>query len=419
MTAATKVRAIMKNTASTSRGSPGQLLANHTMEVSVDVRAAMGVTASIKRSLRREKGKTAPPNPPSLQDLVMSADWMTTGGTDPRPFLIYDSGARADRMLVFASEPALRHLARAETWYMDGTFDSAPLLFHQLYVIRVPVGNSAVSCVYSLLPDKHQATYEELFTAVTAKCTQLGFQPDPVTIITDYEKAAINAVQTTFGPDVQVHGCFYHLTQNTWRKVQQLGLVPLYRSQEEVKLFCGMLDGLAFLPVDQVQEGMDYLKGHTPDSLEPLVEYFDSTYVKGAFRRIHPPAGTDGAIPPLRMRRHLPLFPPRLWNCHDVTLRGESRTNNLCESWNRSFQSLVGCSHPTIWRLIDSLRKDNINVETCLLLDSRGQCPRKRVLQSTKKLQQTLVTLCSDLRDGRKTVEETLKAVGYCIRWKV
>ena len=164
------------------------------MEVSVDVRAAMGVTASIKRSLRREKGKTAPPNPPSLQDLVMSDDWMTTGGTDPRPFLIYDSGARADRMLVFASEPALRHLARAETWYMDGTFDSAPLLFHQLYVIRVPVENSAVSCVYSLLPDKHQATYEELFTAVTAKCTQLGFQPDPVTIITDYEKAAINAV---------------------------------------------------------------------------------------------------------------------------------------------------------------------------------------------------------------------------------
>ena len=97
MTAATKVRAIMKNTAtcSTSRGSPGQLLADHTMEVSVDVRAAMGVTASIKRSLRREKGKTAPPNPPSLQDLVMSADWMTTGGTDPRPFLIYDSSVLA------------------------------------------------------------------------------------------------------------------------------------------------------------------------------------------------------------------------------------------------------------------------------------------------------------------------------------
>ena len=80
----------------------------------------------------------------------------------------------------------------------------------------------------------------------------------------------------------------------------------------------------------------------------------------------------------------MPLFPPRLCNCHDVTLRGESRTNNLCESWNRLFQSLIGCSHPTISRLIDSLRKDNINVETCLLLDSRGQCPRKRELQSTK-----------------------------------
>ena len=160
---------------------------------------------------------------------------------------------------------------------------------------------------------------------------------------------------------------------------------------------------------------MAYLKGHKPDSLKPLVEYFDSTYVNGAFRRIQPPAGTDGVIPPLRMRRLLPLFPPRLWNCHDVTLRGESWTNNVCESWNRSLQSIVGCLHPAIWRLTDSLRKDNINVETCLLLDSRGQCPRKRELQSTKKLQHTLATLCSYLRDGRKTVEETLKAVGNCI----
>ena len=44
-----------------------------------------------------------------------------------------------------------------------------------------------------------------------------------------------------------------------------------------MKLFCGMLDGLAFLPLSDVPAGMDYLKEHTPDGLEPL-DYFDSTY---------------------------------------------------------------------------------------------------------------------------------------------
>ncbi len=42
--------------------------------------------------------------------------------------------------------------------------------------------------------------------------------------------------------------------------MQQLGLVTRYRSDEEVKLFCGMLDGLAFLPVSEVPQGLQYLK---------------------------------------------------------------------------------------------------------------------------------------------------------------
>jgi len=38
--------------------------------------------------------------------------------------------------------------------YMDGTFDSAPLQFQELYVIRAPPGDSAASCVYAFLPNK-------------------------------------------------------------------------------------------------------------------------------------------------------------------------------------------------------------------------------------------------------------------------
>ena len=194
--------------------------------------------------------------------------------------------------------------------------------------------------------------------------------------------------------------------------------MTLYRSDDDVKLFCGMLDGLAFLPVADVPEGLKYLKEHTPEGLEPLIDYFDATYISGSYRRIQRPTGPDGSIPPMKMCRIAPMFPPELWNVHEVTISGESRTNNMCEAWNNSFRSLVGCSHPSIWRTIDNLRKDQNDARAAILLDSRGQPLKKRVHRSTVQLQQRLHNLCTDIRDGRKSVEVTLRGIGHCIRWK-
>ncbi len=169
----------------------------------------------------------------------------------------------------------------------------------------------------------------------------------------DYELAAMKAVPTVLGPHVHIHGCFYHLTQTTWRKIQSLGLVQRYRNDEEFKLFCGMLDGLAFLPVDEVQDGMEYLKTITPEGLEPLLDYFDNTYVSGVYRHIQAPPLADGTVPAVRFRRHPPTYSPSIWNVHDITLNGGSRTNNICEGWNNSFTQLVGHAHPAARQLID------------------------------------------------------------------
>ncbi|KAK2168250.1 hypothetical protein LSH36_19g13008, partial [Paralvinella palmiformis] len=65
---------------------------------------------------------------------------------------------------------------------------------------------SSVGCVYALLSDKSQSTYEELFTAILNRCSDLGFQPDPTIVIVDFEQAAINAITTTLGPHVHVQG---------------------------------------------------------------------------------------------------------------------------------------------------------------------------------------------------------------------
>ena len=82
-------------------------------------------------------------------------------------------------------------------------------------------------------------------------------------------------------------GCFYHLTQSTFRKLQALGPVALYKDDEEFRHFCGMLDGLAFLPSENVIEGMNILKEVSPQQAEPLLDYFDKTYVNGTRRVVN------------------------------------------------------------------------------------------------------------------------------------
>jgi len=66
----------------------------------------------------------------------------------------------------------------------------------------------------------------------------------------------MQVISAVFGSDVSFQGCFFHLTHNTWRQVQELGLAKTYRNDEDVEQFCGMVDALAFLPPDDVPAGV-------------------------------------------------------------------------------------------------------------------------------------------------------------------
>ncbi|CAI6355873.1 unnamed protein product [Macrosiphum euphorbiae] len=111
------------------------------------------------------------------------------------------------------------------------------------------------------------------------KCAERNLFPYPQIINVDFEKAVINAIKTVIGEDVQIQGCFFHLCRSTHRKIQQLGLEQLYRLNEEFSHFCGMLDSLAFLPIYDINTGLNYLKSVMPEEATDLVEYFERTYV--------------------------------------------------------------------------------------------------------------------------------------------
>ena len=135
-----------------------------------------------------------------------------------------------------------------------------------------------------------------------------------------------------FSDHVNIQYCFYHLTQSIWCKIQSLGLTNLYESNDDFCLFCGQIDALAFLPVDEVSEGMAFLRESAPDEAAPLLEYFDTTYVTG-----HMSPRPQNQDLQLRFRRVPPMFPPAQWNMHEITLADQTRTNNASEGWNNKF----------------------------------------------------------------------------------
>ena len=155
---------------------------------------------------------THPPEVP-LPELAIEGPWAQTLQDEPQRFLLADNRA-LPRVILFASDACLRLLAEPQAiWFVDGNFALAPAEFAQLYVIRVKMGQTAVSTVYGLLTHKSQATYEDMFEAVAQGCVAAGFAfPQPALIHLDFEKAVMNAATTVF-PGAQLRGCFYHLTQ--------------------------------------------------------------------------------------------------------------------------------------------------------------------------------------------------------------
>ena len=400
----------MRNRAHTSHDRPAQIFAESVADQVGEVRGRLPSEDSVKRSLRYHRRD--PPSPQALDDLELPEEWRHSGGANPEPFLIYDNGPLAEsRILAFATEQGLRQLAASDTLFMDGNFDMAPPLFTQIYTIRVPFKDITTTSVYAIIKGKRRDTYTELFDAIIGSCAQYNLDLNIRYIVTDFEDAVLRASSSSFGPNVINRGCFYHLTQSTYRKVQSLGLTQHYLEDEDFRHFCGMMDGLAFLPFDEVHDGMAYLRTVVPDEGADLLDYFDKTYVSGSYRML---PGGDGQ--PMRLRRTPPLFPPELWNVHEQTLNGDARTNNTCEGWNNKFSNLVGYKHPTVWKTIAWFQKENATVETIIEQDALGQPPKKRKKTEFVRLQQRLQSLCTDRVTGAKDIPAFLHGIGHNIR---
>ena len=148
------------------------------------------------------------------------------------------------RIVIYATDEDLRRLAEANRWFADGNFKLVPSIFKQLYVVRIRIGGGAyITPMYCFLENKHQIAYREMWRIIQDEFQQRNFAINVAHLLIDFEQALINAFRFVFGNQVNMHGCFFHLAQNTWRKIQSLGLMQTYIDDDnEFQTFAGMID---------------------------------------------------------------------------------------------------------------------------------------------------------------------------------
>ena len=88
---------------------------------------------SIQTAMYRARAKHRPPLPRTRDALLLPDRLrMTLAGDD---FLLIDDGS-ADRILIFAIHEFLRIACQCNCIFMDGTFDTVPEIFCQLYPLH-------------------------------------------------------------------------------------------------------------------------------------------------------------------------------------------------------------------------------------------------------------------------------------------
>ena len=108
-----------------------------------------------------------------------------------------------------------------------------------------------------------------------------------------------------------------------------------------------MIPALVFISpndvVDAFERLTELIRNQYGDATDGVLDYFEDTYI-GSFRR--------------NAARATPNLPVQMWNMFHQTHEGLPRTNNHIEGWHRKFQRIFMCYHPTFWKFINLLKKE-------------------------------------------------------------
>lgn len=295
----------------------------------------MPTVKSLKQTIRRARNV----NLNQTKDICSDIPEVLKNDSRGNLFLRFDSGIQDNnRFLIFTTKFKEQFISKIETIVIDGTFRSAPPGFFQLIVVHGFIFNSYYPLFHILMKNKSELTYVQALK----RCMDLVYFK-PKLIISDFERALINAIRIIFFFS-QSSGCLFHFAQSIWKHIGYLKLIDFYKTNKDFKNAIKMVICLAFVPLNEVLSFYTIIKdwiitNNVPNTAE-FLEYFENTYI-----------GTS------------PMFDILFWNVYERVKTNLPRTSNGAESWNRTLNLRMESAHPNIAQFItEILKEEELNI---------------------------------------------------------
>ena len=336
-----QVRHNIKKRALETEETPQQILGREMQNLSEAASVQMIPIPHLRRHIRKQRqaNHAQHPLPTDRSTIELPDEYKKLSSGEN--FLLFDSGvADKNRIFIFGTDQSSSLLEQSSHWFMDGTFSIVPEIFFQLYTVHALISGDVIACLYCLLPNKTTETYRRLFM----KLKELMPAARPISAMLDFEQSAMNVISECY-EGIHIQGCFYHLTQSLYRKVQALGYQTKYADDADFAMMVRMIGALAFVPIADIADVFEELREHTENinEMQQLLDYFEDNYIGRVRRR----------------GRVVPLYEPHIWNIHNRVENELPRTNNSVEGWHRKMQAAVAADHPNIWRFINVLKREH------------------------------------------------------------
>ena len=162
------------------------------------------------RAIQWEKAINRPPLPESAEILELNEHYSTT--LNAEPFVLLDEIFRGDRLLIFASNFFLFLLFAADIVCCDGTFQTVPSIFNQLYTLNFFYYGKLLPAVYVLTKRRTALVYQRVFSILHREAERRNRVFSPQEIVGDFESAVILSCRIEF-PQSKHRGCYFHFCQ--------------------------------------------------------------------------------------------------------------------------------------------------------------------------------------------------------------
>ena len=199
-------------------------------------------------------------------------------------------------------------------------------------------------------------------------------------------------------PRAAITGCFYHLSQSVYRKIQSEGLQNTYTTDEAFALHAQMIPALAIVPVNDVITAFEALQDDAPAELAPILDYFEDNYVGR----------------PRRRNRANPLYALATWNVSNRVHDQLPRTNNHVEGFHRKMVAALTAYHPCLWKFLNVLKKEQALTNVILnQMDAGQEAPQQR--RQDRATTQRLEAVTRDY--GNRQPLDYLRGIAHNIRF--